>query len=304
MRLVYFGTPAFAACSLERIVKEGYEVVAVVTAPDKPAGRGLQLRQSEVKQTALRLGLPVMQPVNLKAEAFQTELRALNADLGVVIAFRMMPEAVWSMPRLGTFNLHASLLPAYRGAAPINRAIMNGEKRTGVTTFFLRHEIDTGDLLLQQATAIGPDETAGELHDRLMWMGADLVAATLKGIADGNLQPQPQGSAAGLPIAPKIFQDDCRIDWNRSAEEVHNHIRGLSPFPGAFTEWQGTVIKVYHSKLVEATADEDATPGVFFRAAGNRLCVACGSGTLELLEVQPQGKKRMPASDFLNGWMK
>jgi len=301
MRLVYFGTPAFAACSLERIVQEGYEVVAVVTAPDKPAGRGLQLRESEVKQTALRLGLPVLQPVNLKSEEFQSALRALNADLGVVIAFRMMPEAVWNMPRLGTFNLHASLLPAYRGAAPINRAIMNGEKKTGVSTFFLRQEIDTGDLLLQQETAIGPDETAGELHDRLMRMGADLVAATLKGITEGNLHPIPQGNAAGLPTAPKIFQDDCRIDWSRSAQDVHNQIRGLSPFPGAFTEWQGHSIKVYRSRMAE---EATPGPGVFFRAASNRLCAGCGVGSLELLEVQPQGKKRMSASDFLNGWMR
>ncbi|MFN7301618.1 MAG: methionyl-tRNA formyltransferase [Bacteroidota bacterium] len=301
MRLIYFGTPAFAACSLERIVQEGYEVVAVVTAPDKPAGRGLQLRESEVKQAALRLGLPVLQPVNLKSEAFQAELRALDADLGVVIAFRMMPVAVWSMPRLGTFNLHASLLPAYRGAAPINRTIMNGEKNTGVTTFFLRHEIDTGDLLLQQETEIGPDETAGELHDRLMWMGADLVSATLKGIVDGNLQPKPQGNAEGLPAAPKIFQDDCRIDWNRSALEVHNQIRGLSPFPGAFTEWQGHGIKVYRSRMAE---EASPGPGIFFRGASNRLCAGCLEGSLELLEVQPQGKKRMSASDFLNGWMK
>jgi methionyl-tRNA formyltransferase len=301
MRLIYFGTPAFAACSLERIVQEGYKVVAVVTAPDKPAGRGLQLRESEVKQAALRLGLPVLQPVNLKSEAFQAELRALDADLGVVIAFRMMPVAVWSMPRLGTFNLHASLLPAYRGAAPINRAIMNGETKTGVTTFFLRHEIDTGDLLLQQETEIGPDETAGELHDRLMWMGADLVAATLKSIADGNLQPKPQGNAEGLPAAPKIFHDDCRIDWNRNAMEVHNQIRGLSPFPGAFTEWQGHGIKVYRSRMAE---EASPGPGIFFRSASNRLCAGCAEGSLELLEVQPQGKKRMSASDFLNGWMK
>jgi methionyl-tRNA formyltransferase len=301
MRLIYFGTPAFAACSLERIVQEGYEVVTVVTAPDKPAGRGLQLRESEVKQTAIKLGLPVMQPVNLKSEEFQSALRALDADLGVVIAFRMMPVAVWSMPRLGTFNLHASLLPAYRGAAPINRAIMNGEKKTGVTTFLLRHEIDTGDLLLQQETEIGPDETAGDLHDRLMWMGADLVAATLKGIADGNLQPKPQGNAEGLPAAPKIFHDDCRIDWNRNAMEVHNQIRGLSPFPGAFTEWQGHGIKVYRSRMAE---EASPGPGIFFRSASNRLCAGCAEGSLELLEVQPQGKKRMSASDFLNGWMK
>jgi methionyl-tRNA formyltransferase len=301
MRIVYFGTPAFAAYSLERIVNEGYEVVAVVTAPDKPAGRGLQLKESEVKQVAMRLGIPVLQPVNLKSPDFQATLRDLKADLGVVIAFRMMPEAVWSMPRLGTFNLHASLLPAYRGAAPINRAIMNGESKTGVTTFFLRHEIDTGDLLLQEETAIGPDETAGELHDRLMWMGADLVAATLKGIKEGNLQPVPQGNAAGLPTAPKIFQDDCRIDWNRSAHQVHNQIRGLSPFPGAFTEWQGQGIKVYRSRMAEETSPG---AGIFFRGASNRLCAGCAEGSLELLEVQPLGKKRMSASDFLNGWMR
>jgi methionyl-tRNA formyltransferase len=301
MRIVYFGTPAFAACSLERIVKKGYEVVAVVTAPDKPAGRGLQLKESEVKQVAMRLGIPVLQPVNLKSPEFQATLRDLQADLGIVIAFRMMPEAVWSMPRSGTFNLHASLLPGYRGAAPINRAIMNGETRTGVSTFFLRHEIDTGDLLLQKETEIGPDETAGELHDRLMWMGADLVADTLQGIVNGSLQPVAQGSAAGLPTAPKIFQDDCRIDWTRSAQAVHNQIRGLSPYPGAFTEWQGTHIKVYRSRMA---AEVTPGPGVFFRAGSNRLLAGCGNGTVEILELQPQGKKRMTASDFLNGWMK
>ncbi len=301
MRIVYFGTPAFAACSLERIVKKGYEVVAVATAPDKPAGRGLQLKESEVKQVAMRLGIPVLQPVNLKSPEFQATLRDLQADLGIVIAFRMMPEAVWSMPRSGTFNLHASLLPGYRGAAPINRAIMNGETRTGVSTFFLRHEIDTGDLLLQKETEIGPDETAGELHDRLMWMGADLVADTLQGIVNGSLQPVAQGSAAGLPTAPKIFQDDCRIDWTRSAQAVHNQIRGLSPYPGAFTEWQGTHIKVYRSRMA---AEVTPGPGVFFRAGSNRLLAGCGNGTVEILELQPQGKKRMTASDFLNGWMK
>jgi methionyl-tRNA formyltransferase len=301
MRIVYFGTPAFAACSLERIVNEGYEVAAVVTAPDKPAGRGLQLKESEVKQVAMRLGIPVLQPVNLKSPDFQATLSDLHADLGVVIAFRMMPEAVWSMPRLGTFNLHASLLPAYRGAAPINRAIMNGESKTGVTTFFLRHEIDTGDLLLQEETAIGPDETAGELHDRLMWMGADLVAATLNGIKEGNLQPVPQGHAAGLPTAPKIFQDDCRIDWTRGAQAVHNQIRGLSPFPGSFTEWQGTHIKVYRSRMAE---EATPGPGIFLKAGPGRLLAGCGNGTIEILELQPQGKKRMAAADFLNGWMK
>jgi methionyl-tRNA formyltransferase len=249
----------------------------------------------------MRLGIPVLQPVNLKSPEFQATLRDLQADLGIVIAFRMMPEAVWSMPRSGTFNLHASLLPGYRGAAPINRAIMNGETRTGVSTFFLRHEIDTGDLLLQKETEIGPDETAGELHDRLMWMGADLVADTLQGIVNGSLQPVAQGSAAGLPTAPKIFQDDCRIDWTRSAQAVHNQIRGLSPYPGAFTEWQGTHIKVYRSRMA---AEVTPGPGVFFRAGSNRLLAGCGNGTVEILELQPQGKKRMTASDFLNGWMK
>jgi methionyl-tRNA formyltransferase len=298
MRIVYFGTPEFAAFSLEKIIQTGYSVVAVVTSPDKPAGRGLKPRESAVKQVAARYGLPVLQPTNMKSPEFIAQLRNLQPDLGIVIAFRMMPEAVWSLPPLGTFNLHGSLLPAYRGAAPINRVIMNGEKVSGVSTFFLQHEIDTGDLLMQAETPIGEDETAGELHDRLMHLGADLVLATLHGIVHGTLTPTPQVTTGEEPTAPKIFPADCAINWNKGVAEVHNQIRGLSPFPGAFSTHLNKNIKVLRSK---PRPEVQLPVGHWEKLPGNQLVVGCRDGGLELLEVQPEGRKRMSASDYLNG---
>ena len=238
LRIVFLGTPDFAVESLRRIIGEGYNVVGVVTMPDKQAGRGHKMIQSPVKQFAVEHGLFLMQPPNLKDPAFIEQLQSLHADLFVVIAFRMLPEAVWSMPPLGTFNLHGSLLPRYRGAAPINRAIMNGDSETGVTTFFLKHEIDTGDIIDRRAISVGPDENAGSVHDRLMELGAELTLDTLAHILQGALRPMPQDQlpdASETSNAPKIFKEDCRIDWNRPARSVHNHIRGLSPYPGAWT---------------------------------------------------------------------
>lgn len=238
LRIVFLGTPDFAVESLRRIVDGGYNVVGVVTMPDKPAGRGKHLQQSAVKQFAVSRGLNVMQPERLKDEAFVEELRSLQADLFIVIAFRMLPEVVWTMPRLGTFNLHASLLPRYRGAAPINRAVMNGDAETGVTTFFLKHEIDTGDIIAQERIAIGPDEDAGSVHDRLMELGATLTIDTIEHILAGDLKPIPQDEllkGEEPTPAPKIFKDTCRIDWNSPARDIHNHVRGLAPYPAAWS---------------------------------------------------------------------
>ncbi len=238
LRIVFLGTPDFAVESLRRIVDGGYNVVGVVTMPDKPAGRGKHLQQSAVKQFAVSRGLKVMQPERLKDDAFVEELRSLQADLFIVIAFRMLPEVVWSMPRLGTFNLHASLLPRYRGAAPINRAVMNGDAETGVTTFFLKHEIDTGDIIAQERIAIGPDEDAGSVHDRLMELGATLTIDTIEHILAGDLKPIPQDEllkGEEPTPAPKIFKDTCRIDWNSPARDIHNHVRGLAPYPAAWS---------------------------------------------------------------------
>ena len=243
-RIVFLGTPEFAVTSLDRIVSEGYNVVGVVTMPDKPAGRGHHLYQSPVKEYAVAHDIPVLQPVKLKDPEFVQALRDLKADLFIVIAFRMLPEVVWSMPPLGTFNLHASLLPKYRGAAPINRAVMNGESRTGVTTFMLKHEIDTGDVLRQEAIEIGPDENVGSVHDRLMELGSELVIDTIRHIVAGTLKPLPQekmivDKGVEPTPAPKIFKEDCRIDWTRTAREVHNHVRGLSPYPAAWCVLKG-----------------------------------------------------------------
>ena len=237
LKIVFFGTPDFAVASLEAMLAAGHEVVAVVTGPDKPAGRGKPLMQSAVKQAALRHGLPVLQPVKLKDEAFVAELRALEADLFVVIAFRMLPEVVWTMPPLGTFNLHASLLPRYRWAAPINWAVINGDTETGVTTFFLKHEIDTGDVIQQERVAIGPDDDAGVVHDRLMELGARLTVDTVNAIATGELATTAQSDMGGIEptAAPKIFKDTCLIDWSAPAERVRNLIRGLAPYPAAWT---------------------------------------------------------------------
>lgn len=292
MKIVFFGTPEFAAYSLEQILKSDVcEVGAVVTMPDKLAGRGHKLIHSAVKAMALEHNLPLLQPTNLKDPEFIEALRGVGADLFVVIAFRMLPEAVWAMPPLGTFNLHASLLPAYRGAAPINWAIINGETFTGVTTFFLKHEIDTGDIIAQEQVQITPEDNVGTLHDRLMVLGAELTVQTITRLAQGeHIQTQPQGEIAGKSAAaPKIFTDTCQIHWNRPAQEIHNLVRGLSPYPGAWTDSSAGIIKVFETQPL---SQKPSRKGLF---------VPCRDGVIEILSLQPAGKRRMPAQDFLNG---
>jgi methionyl-tRNA formyltransferase len=289
MKIVFFGTPEFAVESLDAIIKAGHEVAAVVTATDKPAGRGHKLLPSAVKQYALEHGLEVLQPAKLRDPEFLARLREIAADIFVVIAFRMMPQEVWAMPPKGTFNLHASLLPRYRGAAPINRAVMNGDKVTGVTTFMLQHEIDTGDILRQESIEIGDDENVGSVHDRLMTLGARVTVETLAEIEAGTATTRKQLDEEATP-APKIFKEDCRIDPSKTAEEVRNHIRGLSPYPCAWTDTLcSTTMKVIEARRHEGPQ----LPG--------HLYLQCADGVLELTVVQPQGKRAMPAVDYLRG---
>ncbi len=309
IRIVYMGTPDFAVESLRALVEGGYNVVAVVTMPDKPAGRGHQLQFSAVKQYALSVGLPVLQPERLKDEAFLQELRSYQADLQIVVAFRMLPEVVWAMPRLGTFNLHASLLPQYRGAAPINWAVMNGDTETGATTFMLQHEIDTGNIILQERIPIADDENVGSVHDRLMTMGANLVTRTVDTIMDSENSGQPVPTVSQkdsrfkiqnskLSPAPKIFKDTCAIDFSRTAEQIRNHVRGLSPYPAAWINEMpashpladvlkgAKVYKVVLSQLPEKKG---------------HIIIPCADGYVDLLELQLPGKKRMDAAALLNG---
>ncbi len=307
LRIVFLGTPDFAVESLDRLVKGGYNIVGVVTMPDKIAGRGHKLIQSPVKQYAVEHGLTLMQPEKLKDSAFVDQLQQLQAHLFIVIAFRMLPEIVWSMPPLGTFNLHASLLPRYRGAAPINRAIMNGDTTTGVTTFMLKHEIDTGDILQQTAIEIGPDENVGSVHDRLMTLGADLTIETVEHILEGTLKPIPQDDLINdiePTPAPKIFAEDLVVDWNRSAREIHNLIRGLSPYPAARSAIVLDDKAPEQIKILKVRPTDETTslqPGDV-KVDGNRLLAADGTGHLvEILEVHPAGKKRMSAADYLRG---
>ena len=313
LKIIFFGTPDFAVESLSRLVEGGYNIAAVVTMPDKPAGRGRQLQQSDVKRYAVEHDLPVLQPVSLKDEAFIEQLRSYGAQLFIVIAFRMLPEAVWQMPPLGTFNLHASLLPRYRGAAPINWAVMNGDTETGVTTFFLKHEIDTGDVIQQRSCPIGREDNVEVIHDRLMVMGADMVLETVDAIIAGTVKPIPQDqmlTAGQQPTpAPKIFKDTCRIDWSRPAEALYNHIRGLSPYPAAWTVLQDadgnemTTLKVYATGEPEPfTSGDKPMPGPIV-ADRKTLRVACDDGWLELLSLQQSGKKRMDTDAFLRGYM-
>ena len=313
LKIIFFGTPDFAVESLSRLVDGGYNVAAVVTMPDKPAGRGRQLQQSDVKRYAVEHGLPVLQPVSLKDEAFIEGLRSFNAQLFIVIAFRMLPEAVWQMPPLGTFNLHASLLPRYRGAAPINWAVMNGDTETGVTTFFLKHEIDTGDVIQQRSCPIGRHENVEDIHDRLMVMGADMVLETVDAIIAGTVKPIPQDqllTAGQQPTpAPKIFKDTCRIDWNRPAEQLYNHIRGLSPYPAAWTTLvdeegkEPTTLKIYTTGEPQPfTGNGNPTPGTI-AADRKTLRVACADGWLQILSLQQSGKKRMDTDAFLRGYV-
>lgn len=300
LRIVFMGTPEFAVASLDALVKAGCNIVCVITAPDKPAGRGMQLQQSAIKKYAVENNLHVLQPEKLKKPEFLSELKSLNADLQIVVAFRMLPEIVWDMPPMGSVNLHGSLLPQYRGAAPINWAVINGEKETGVTTFKLKHEIDTGDILLQESFAIGENETAGEVHDKMKEIGAALLVKTVKGLADNSLKEVPQIFDAALKHAPKLFTDTCKIDFNKGTEEVHNLIRGLSPFPGAFTSLNGKTLKIYKSeKEINSSADE---PGSFKTDNKTFLKFACADGYILVKELQLEGKKRMSVEDFLRGY--
>lgn len=305
LRIVFFGTPDFAVESLARLIDEGFDVAAVVTMPDKPAGRGHKMFQSPVKLFALAHDIPVLQPVKLKDEEFLSQLSAIGAQLFIVIAFRMLPAAVWQMPPLGTFNLHASLLPRYRGAAPINWAIINGDTSTGVTTFFLKQEIDTGDIIDREEIPIEPADNVGSLHDKLMHLGADLTLRTVKAICDGSLHTIPQGSITETPTpAPKIFRDTCRIDWEMPVRNVHNLVRGLSPYPAAWTEIvsdsaEPLPVKIFETEIVDATSA--GQPGEITISPEGTMIVGCSEGALRILSLQPQNKRRMPASEFLRG---
>ena len=307
MRLVFFGTPEFAASQLEAILAAGYEVVSVVTMPDKPAGRGKKIQFSDVKRTALEHNLPLLQPEKLKDPDFLKALEACHADLFVVVAFRMLPAVVWKMPPLGTFNLHASLLPQYRGAAPINHAIINGETETGLTTFFLNEEIDKGRVILQEKVAIRPDETAGELHDELMHLGNQLVVETIKKIESGDYQTVPQeelDDGTMLNDAPKIFKDFCYIQWDRDCQSIYNHIRGLSPYPAAHTklqpeEGEPIELKVFASEI-ELTQHVHPA-GTVLTDGKSYLKVAANDGFIHLTTLQQAGKKAMNIAEFLRG---
>ncbi len=308
LKIIFLGTPEFAVPSLEILLENNYEIAAVVTVPDQPSGRGLQLNPSAVKKAALAHNLKIFQPGKLKDENFLNELRILDADLFVVVAFRMMPKELWQMPRSGTFNLHASLLPQYRGAAPINRAIMNGETETGVTTFFLKHEVDTGNILFREKVTIGENKTAGELHDKLKMIGAELVLKTVNAIGSQNFKEIPQSELVpdnvSLKTAPKIFKEDCKINWNQNIESVHNHIRGLSPYPAAFTEivspdQQPYLVKIFKSEkeLFNGTSPETIeTDGKTF------LKIAGRNGFVQIHEIQLQGKKKLLTEEFLRGF--
>lgn len=294
------GTPEFAVPSLQKLVENGFEVIAVITAPDKPQGRGKKLGTSPVKDYALSQNIPVLQPSNLKAPDFQMALSKLRADVQIVVAFRMLPETVWDMPPLGSFNLHASLLPDYRGAAPINWAIINGENETGATTFQLKHEIDTGNILFQHREPILYEDTVGTLYERLMNKGADLVVRTLEALTTGNYELKPQVQTSQEKHAPKIFREDCKINWNQPSEQVRNFIRGLSPYPAAWTTLDGQTFKIYFAEKANRQYKDE--PGAFKTDGKTYLDVITSDGALSLTEVQLQGKKRMSTGDFLRGY--
>ena len=304
LRIIFMGTPDFAVASLDRLVSAGANIVAVVTAPDKPAGRGLALQQSAVKKYAVEKNIPSLQPHKLKDPAFLEELRQLDADLQIVVAFRMLPEVVWNMPPFGTINLHGSLLPQYRGAAPINWAIINGEKYTGVTTFKLKHEIDTGDILLQDKIEIGETETAGELHDRMKEIGADLLVRTLQFISKEGMQIIPQEElitpAVEIRHAPKIFTDTCAIDWNKPVDDVYNFIRGLSPYPAAYTQIDNKQVKIFSIDKMHETPG--MASGEIKSDRKTYLRFACTDGYIDVKELQVQGKKKLAVAEFLRGW--
>jgi methionyl-tRNA formyltransferase len=300
LRIIYMGTPDFAVPSLEILVKEGWNVVAVITAPDRPKGRGQKLIPSPVKEAALRHHIPVLQPTNLKSAVFLEELKGFKADIQVVVAFRMLPEVVWNMPPLGTFNLHASLLPNYRGAAPINWAIINGETETGVTTFFLKHEIDTGSIIFQEKESIYPEDNIGTLYERLMKKGAKLVLKTIEAVASEKIYAKPQEEISDLKHAPKIFKETCEIDWNKSAEEIHNLVRGLSPYPAAWSKFQGKICKIFKTELSNKSV-ANLEPGEYLSDGKTNLTFQTSEGSLNVLELQIEGKKRMGVEEFLRG---
>jgi len=305
LRIVYMGTPDFAVESLKVLHENGFNIVGVITMPDKPAGRGHKIQYSPVKQYALEHNLKLLQPEKLKDESFLAELRALQADLQIVVAFRMLPEVVWNMPRLGTFNLHASLLPQYRGAAPINWAIINGEIETGVTTFFLTHEIDTGNIILQEKTPISSTETAGDIHDKLMVIGGQLVKRTVELILEGKAEGKPQLHAEQLKLAPKIFKETCRIDWNKSAAELYNFVRGLSPYPAAWTELVSPENEIVGLKVFETAVELEShnePVGKLISDNKNYIKITTEDGFLKLISVQLAGKKRMQADELLRGF--
>jgi methionyl-tRNA formyltransferase len=309
LRIVFMGTPDFAVESLKALVDGGYNVVGIITAPDKPAGRGKKLNESAVKKYAVENKLKVLQPEKLKNSEFLAELESLKADLQVVVAFRMLPEAVWNMPPMGTFNLHGSLLPQYRGAAPLNWAVINGETKTGVTTFLLDHEIDTGKIIFKRETPIGENETVGEVHDRLMEIGAKLVIETVDAIAEENIQPIPQSELideSKIKHAPKIFKEDCKIDWTKDTETIRNLIRGLSPYPAAWTnlvnEKTGTEIQAKIFFAQKAVSEKSVFPGTIDSDGKTFLNVACQNGWLQITDLQIAGKKRMKTEEFLRGF--
>ncbi|MEP6594728.1 MAG: methionyl-tRNA formyltransferase [Ginsengibacter sp.] len=302
-RIIFMGTPGFAVTSLDKLLQAGYDIIGVVTAPDKPAGRGMHLTESAVKKYAAAHNLTILQPQKLKDDDFLNDLRSLKADLQIVVAFRMLPEVVWNMPPLGTINLHASLLPQYRGAAPINWAIINGEKETGVTTFKLQHEIDTGNILLAEKIKIGEDETAGELHDRMKEIGAGLLLKTVKKLSEGNLIPVPQSSLnADTPLkhAAKINTEMCKIDWQKEVNDVFNFIRGLSPNPGAFTYLNGKKIKIF--KAIKEVGESSAPSREFETDKKSYLKFACINGHISITELQLEGKKKIMIDEFLRGF--
>jgi methionyl-tRNA formyltransferase len=298
MRIIFMGTPEFAVPSLRILLDHSYEVAGVVTAPDKPRGRGQHVSYTPIKEFALQHHLTMLQPENLKDSKFVSDIQQFSPDLVVVVAFRILPREVYTIPKLGTFNLHASLLPKYRGAAPINWAIMNGEKESGVTTFFLQDKVDTGSVLLQARVKIGEDETAGELHDTLSEVGAEIVLQTVRLIELGKAQPRLQNDSLACS-APKIFKNDCRIDWKKSSQQIHNFIRGLSPCPASWTTHNGKTIKLYYTKIAEA---QSQATGIVLQRTNDTLLVGTGNGAVSILEIQQEGKRRLGIEEFLRGY--
>ena len=301
LRIIFMGTPEFAVVSLDKLVTAGCNIVAVITAPDKPAGRGMEMQFSAVKKYAVEKGLTVLQPDKLKHPDFIEQLKSLQADLQIVVAFRMLPEMVWNMPPMGTLNLHGSLLPQYRGAAPINWAIINGEAYTGVTTFKLKHEIDTGDILLTEKIPLVDNETAGTLHDKMKFVGADLLLKTVIGLSENSITETPQNHQEVLKNAPKIFTENCIIDWHKSAVEINQLINGLSPYPAAFTYLNEKKLKIFSAEI-ELSDTSSIEKGMHQTDGKNYLKFSCADGFIYIKDLQLEGKKRMPISDFLRGY--